>query len=195
MKAVNLYILEQDAVVAWSEAMDEVLGRRLVDTAHDKLANALREEILARFGAGLHKKWPASWQPDLQSIEQDLQQSKVSLERLAGNCRKLSERMAFALASECQVEVGKKPLSEVIRELAKRALVAPWILAHLDCLRALGNAAVHSGEGVTFTPPRLLPDDLLALLAALQRLLAFAESRYRSTTGGRSPREAQPLMR
>lgn len=179
MKAVNFYVPEEDAVAPWSKAMDDVLGRRFIDTAQNQLAGALREEILARLGTSHQEGWPAAWQPCLRDIEQDLQQPKVSLERLAGNCRKLAEYMVITVAAEDGVPLSNNVLADSIAELRRKKLVAPWILSHLDCLRVFGNAAVHTGDQVTYTPPRLTRDDLLALLASLQRMLAFAESRYR----------------
>jgi hypothetical protein len=177
MKVINFYVLEEGAIGTWSHAMDGVLGRRFIDTAQVQLAGALREEILAHLGSG-HHNWPPPWQSSLEEIERDLQQSRISLERLAGSCRRLVEHMVTTIAAEDKVALAGNRLADSIRELRKQRLVAPWILSHLDCLRELGNAAVHSGDQVTFNPPRLMQDDLLALLASLQRLLAFAAARY-----------------
>ena len=106
------------------------------------------------------------------------QESKVNLERLAGSCRKLVEHVVATIAEEDGVLLSNSMLADSITALRKRKRVAPWILSHLDCLRVFGNAAVHSQDQVTFIPPRLTQDDLLAMFVSLQRLLAFAESRY-----------------
>jgi hypothetical protein len=48
MNAVNFYLIDQPHIDEWAVAMDEVLGRKFVDTAQNELIRALRDEILAR---------------------------------------------------------------------------------------------------------------------------------------------------
>jgi hypothetical protein len=67
-------------------------------------------------------------------------------------------------------------LDERIKELRRRNKVAPWILAHFDCLRVFGNAGVHFGEQPTYHPPQLRDEDIMPILAALQRILAFVQA-------------------
>ena len=70
-------------------------------------------------------------------------------------------------------------LRSTSRELRRRKKIAPWILSYFDCLRIFGNAGVHLAGDVTYHPPRLRDDDVIAILAALQRVLAFAHNESR----------------
>lgn len=47
MHAINFYLFDEHSIDDWTFAMDDVLGRKFVDSAENQLIKALREEILA----------------------------------------------------------------------------------------------------------------------------------------------------
>ena len=174
MTAVNLYLLEADHVQTWADAMDEVLGRRFVDSAQSQMCEALRDEIMVRLAAPSPRFNANAWSTVAESLRTTLGHRKIALERVAVESRSLVECMVRALLREDGVAQPKGTLEEHINELRRRRKVAPWILSHFDGLRILGNASVHLAGEVSYHPPRLRDEDLIAILAALQRILAFA---------------------
>jgi hypothetical protein len=174
MKAVNLYLIEADLVQTWTDAMDEVLGRKFIDSAQNQMGEALRDEIMVRLGAPSRRFSAVAWTTCAENLRSTLGHRKIALERVAVESRALVECIVRTLLKEDGVQQPKGTLEEQINELRRRRKIAPWILSHFDCLRILGNAGVHLAGDVSYHPPRLREDDLIGILAALQRTLAFA---------------------
>lgn len=176
MNAINFYLINENIVDEWAVAMDDVLGRKVVDSAQSELISALRDEILARLATGWRESLPDTWQLCLDSLHHSLQQQRIPLEGVATDARKFTECVVKSLLKEQGVSLHKKSLDTSIKELRQLKQTAPWIISHFDCLRSFGNAAVHLAEDVQYKPPRLREEDLIAILASLQRVLAFAET-------------------
>jgi hypothetical protein len=177
MNAVNFYLIDQPHIDEWALAMDEVLGRKFVDTARNELIRALRDEILARLNSSPIKVPPSNVTTCLADLCETLQQRRISIDRIAIDGRKLAECIAEALLKDQGVEQPKGRLADHINELRRRKQIAPWIISYLDCLRAFGNEGIHLSDDVTYRPPRLHDDDLVPVLASLQRVIAFFETR------------------
>jgi len=173
MNAVNFYLTDSEGVKQWNTAMDEVLGRHSVDSAHRASANALRNEILSVLNGTKINMLPDSWNEVVNELRVSLQSKVIPLERVAVAARRLTE----LIVSWQLVEMGDVPkghLGPRLDALKAKKIIAPWILAHLECLKLFGNAAAHSNEDVSYDPPSLRPDDLLGLLSSLQRVLEFS---------------------
>jgi hypothetical protein len=177
MSAVNLYLMDVDALGEWSTVMDDVLGRRSVDAAQNALVAAFRAEILALLGSPQVTALPSEWQPTLASLRASLELPKIPLERIAVNARVLAEFIVVSLVAEQPNPPERSTLAQGISFLRGRNCVAPWILSHLDGLRNFGNAAAHPGVKVPYQPPTLREEDMAPLLASLHRLIQFATAR------------------
>lgn len=153
MNAVNLYLLDDTTVEAWAAAMDDVLGRKFVDTAQNELIRALRDEILARLRSGELASLPDSWRYCLDGLHQTLQQQRIPLDRVAAEGRRLVECMVESLLRDQGMAQPNGNLFQQIGELRRRNQTAPWIISHFDCLRIFGNEAVHLSEQVSYRPP------------------------------------------
>src|SRR5262249_24362986 len=146
MNAVNFYLNDQPHIDEWALAMDEVLGRKVVDTARNELIRGLREEILARLNSSPVRVSSPTMTTCLADLREALQQRRISIARIAINGRKLAESSAEALLKEQGVERPKGRLADLIGELRRRKQIAPWILSYLDCLRAFGNEGAHLSD-------------------------------------------------
>ena len=177
MNAVNFYLIDQPHIDEWALAMDEVLGRKFVDTAQNELIRALRDEILARLTANTIESPSDNLRKCLESLCETLQRQRISIDRIATDGRRLAECIAIALLKEQGIAHPKGHLADHINELRHRKQTAPWIISHLDCLRAFGNEGVHLSDEITYRPPRLRDDDLVPILASLQRVIAFFATR------------------
>jgi hypothetical protein len=186
MRSINLYLMDPETVGLWTEAMDEVLGRRFIDSAQNALVHALRDEIVVRLGNSGGRFDSAQWKACTERLSAALAHSKIPLERVAAEARALVECIVVSALRQDGVQQPKGQLDDRIKELRRRGKIAPWILAHFNCLKVFGNAAVHGGDVVTYNPPRLREDDLIPILAALQRVLAFAQA---NETSPESPSE------
>ena len=175
MKSISLYLVEPEMMGVWTNAMDEVLGRRFIDSAANAMVNALREEIVARLSGGGGLFDSEQWAECAQRLSSTLGHRKIPLEQVAAESRALVECVVVGLLRVDGSPQPKGMLDERIKELRRRGKVAPWILAHFDCLRVFGNAAVHFGEQATYHPAQLRDEDLIPILAALQRVLAFVQ--------------------
>lgn len=67
----------------------------------------------------------------------------------------------------------ERTLFEGIAELRDRGEIAPWMTNYLDALRVFGNEELHARAGAKYRPQALVSGDLVAVLGALQRVLAF----------------------
>lgn len=177
MHAINFYLFDENSIDVWTIAMDDVLGRKFVDSAQNALIRALQDEILSRLTTGWRASLPANSQLCLESLYHSLQQRRIPLERVATDARTFVECVVESLLMEQGIPQPNRSLDEGIKELRQKKRTAPWIVSHFDCLRSVGNAAVHLGESVSYQPPRLRDEDLIAILASLQRVPAFAETR------------------
>ena len=177
MSAVNLYLMDNEALAEWSTVMDDVLGRRTVDAAQNALVAAFRAELLAQLGSAQVTALPSAWQPVLTSLRTSLELPKIPLERVAVNARVLAELIVVTLAMEQPGPPARATLGSGIAFLRGRNCVAPWILSHLDGLRNFGNAAAHPGVNVPYQPPALRDEDMVPLLASLHRIIHFATER------------------
>lgn len=148
MQAVNFYLFDEKSIDEWIAAMDNVLGRKLVDSAQNDLIGALRDEILARLTTGWRASVPDPWQVCLNSLHQFLQQQRIPLERVATDARTFVECVVESLLKAQGASQLKGSLDQNIKELRNKKQTAPWIVSHFDCLRSFGNAAVHLAEAV-----------------------------------------------
>lgn len=175
MHAVNLYLVDSEAIDQWSDAMDAVLGRSFVDAAQSQLVDALRAEILARLSSCPSVAFPASWSTSLVNLQRALSHQRIALESLATDGRVFAECVVVSLLKQQGVKQPKGTFDDRINELRRRKQIAPWIVSHFDCLRSFGNAGVHLGDDVSYRPPRLHDEDLLGILCSLQRVLEFVD--------------------
>lgn len=175
MVAVNFYVLDSVLIDAWAGAMDAVLGRQFVDSAHNRLARALRDEILAQLTSGATRRLPASWAPVFERLRASLGERRIPVDRVAADGRAFAECVVTGLLKKQGVQNPKGQFAQQIQELKNKNLTAPWMLAHFNCLREFGNAGVHPLHDAPFQPPKLHEDDLVAILASLQRVLAFVQ--------------------
>ncbi|MBV9151750.1 MAG: hypothetical protein JO213_15905 [Alphaproteobacteria bacterium] len=174
MNAVNFYLIDQPHIDQWALAMDEVLGRKFVDTARNELIRALRDEILSRLNPSALDLQPTNVRTSLTELCETLRQRRISIDRIATDGRRLAESIAEALLKEQGIAQPKGHLADHIKQLWQGKQIAPWIITHLDCLRAFGNEAIHISDEVRYRPPRLHDDDLVPILASLQRVIAFS---------------------
>lgn len=173
MSAVNFYFREEAVASEWATVMDEVLGRRSVDAAQNALAGAFRAETLALLGGRRVTASRPDWQPVLAGLRESLGSAKIPIERVAVEARRLAELIVAELVSMVPNAPAKHTLAEGIAHLRRDNRVAPWILSHLDSLRHFGNAAAHTQVSAPYQPPTLREEDLLALLASLNRVIEF----------------------
>jgi hypothetical protein len=178
MNAVNFYLIDKPQIDQWALAMDEVLGRKFVDTARNELIRALRDEILARINPSTFDLQPTNVRISLTELCEILRQRQISIDRIATVGRRLAESIAEALLKEQGIAQPKGHLADHIKQLWQGKQIAPWIITHLDCLRAFGNEAVHFSDYVTYRPRRLHDDDLVPILASMQRVIAFFLTRH-----------------
>lgn len=176
MHAINFYLFDEGNIDQWTVAMDDVLGRKFVDSEQSQLIKALRDEILAHLIASWSGPLSPPWQRCIDGLQSALSQSRIPLERVATEARTLVECIVESLLLELGV-TPKGTLDNKIKALKGKDTTAPWIISHFDCLRVFGNSAVHISSQVSYQPPTLREEDLIAILASLQRVLAFAEAR------------------
>jgi hypothetical protein len=100
MNAVNFYLIDRPHINDWALAMDEVLGKKFVDTAKNELIRALREEILAHLNSNPAKISSPNMSTRLADLRETLQEPCVSIARIAINGRRLAESIAEALLKE-----------------------------------------------------------------------------------------------
>jgi hypothetical protein len=105
MNTVNFYLIDQPHIDEWALAMDEVLGRKFVDTAQNELIRALRDEILARLTANTIESPSDKLRTCVETLCETLQQQRVSIDRVATDGRRFA---------------GKRPVLDVIRGRSRR---------------------------------------------------------------------------
>jgi len=176
MSAVNFYLVNPKAIKEWNSAMDEVLGRHSVDSTKNASVSLLRNEILARLNDGASAMLPIEWSEVVTELRNSLQSKHIPIERVAVAARRLTELIVRWLLVDLG-DSAKGNLGPQLESLKSKKIVAPWIIAHLECLKHFGNAAAHSNQTVSYDPPSLRSDDLLGLLASLQRVLEFSINR------------------
>lgn len=180
MNAVNFYLIDSDALNVWDIAMDDVLGRHSIDTAQNALVSTLRSEILTLINSTRTAKLPSLWREILIGLDSSIRLKSIPIERVAVDARRFAEVLVCYLLTESTGVPPKGMLGLQLESLKGQKRVAPWIVAHLECLKSFGNAAAHSNQSVSYDPPSLREDDLVGLLASLQRVLEFALGRVES---------------
>lgn len=177
MNTVNAYVADEVTADHWNQGIETLLGRTVVSTTKDVATRALRDELITDLES-----------PDFGFDEQLLEVSreivsrlrakKISLQMLALEARRLTERIVQIICSRLGFSVDKS-LEGNINRIAKSQKVAPWIASHFHTLRILGNERAHVKEGVLYIPEKLEDGDLLVLLVALSRIAAFWRNRER----------------
>lgn len=175
MASLDLHLVEDEAVREWSETMDDVLGRHTVDAAKNRIVEALRQELLHDLGHPVFPGLPEGWEPIVEGLRDHLGRDRIRLEGIAADARRLVEAIARALIAELGLSPANPELAGLTAALRGSRRIAPWILAHFDCLRHLGNESVHA-ENAGYHPARLQEDDLVAVLASLHRVVEFAKA-------------------
>lgn len=175
--AVNFHLVNDDAIREWSPIMDDVLGRQSIDAATSGIVSALRSELIAMLSNGaLTAAWPADYKPVLTALHEKLSAQKLPLQGLATEGRRLVEVLIGEMPEAkyaTNPKGGPPSLYDCIAEVRKRQKVAPWIIAHCDCLRHIGNRESHVSTQPSYRPPELTESDLPALLSSIHRLLQF----------------------
>jgi hypothetical protein len=171
MHSVNLYLYEEDQLSEWTEAMNNVLGRRLIDSAKHEIVRALRDEILARMHASGKFKGN-DLQEVVVALENALKAEKICLQQVSAFSRALVERIVDKILNEREI-VSKNNLQQDTMTLTYNQIVAPWIATHFHSLRVFGNETLHKKTAVSYKPTALQDDDLVPILSSLSSVVVF----------------------
>lgn len=171
MHSINLYLYEEDQLEAWSEAMNSVLGRRLIDSAKHEIVRALRDEILARIHAS-GKFQGNDLKEVVVALENALKVGTICLQQVSAFSRVLVERIVDKILKERGI-ASKHNLQQDIMTLTYNEIVAPWITTHFHSLRVFGNETLHKKTTVNYRPTALHDDDLVPILSSLNSVVAF----------------------
>ena len=172
MTSVNIYLDSENTLLAWSSAMDKVLGRRLVDAAKHQVIAALRSEILVKIRES-SKFSSADFSDVITPLESALKADTICLQLVAAFGRSLVERIVSKILLVRKIP-SKNNLQQNISTLAYQEVVAPWMASHFHSLRVFGNEILHGKDKiVNFRPDRLEEEDLVAVLASICRTVTF----------------------
>jgi hypothetical protein len=175
MHTVNFYVYDvydDDHAAEWGEAMNALLGRSMVSVAGETVTQGLREELLSRIEA-----CKAVGSPELREVLVHIQDElktpgSIYPQRVAVEGRRMVEYVVHTLAANLGAP-WKGSMLEDIEALRKTDLVAPWIISYLHSLRVFGNEGVHFKGDVPYTPRKLQPGDLTAILCSISRVLNY----------------------
>ena len=161
-----------------SASIDALLRRHRSVLPETNVTDALRSDLRLHIQGMRHRfghRDARLWEEWMEMLESP---TKLESVRFAIQARKLVEVILR------RVGFDKGDLASRIRE-ASQAGVASWICSYMHLLRFLGNEFAHSQpEPGKRRPPYVEPDDLMAGLICVSRLLEFwdNEEKGRSAT-------------
>jgi O-acetyl-ADP-ribose deacetylase (regulator of RNase III) len=163
---VQFVEIDHQRAASISDAMDQHLGRVRVTLPKEQLVASLRQEVRHRLLASEDLFFNGS-----ESLRTEwlvlADQEEVRSTELGVAARKLVEALLNRLVGAGQ------PLFKRIRTLEEKGTVAPWICGYMHVLRHLGNESAHEQPTGGRRPPTVSPEDLIAGLFCVQRLLDF----------------------
>lgn len=171
MHAINLYLYDDAPLKVWSDAMDNVLGRRVIDSAKNDVVRALRDEILALIDRSKKFRQPPL-EETVKPIKDALKGKQICLQLVSAFSRRLVESIVSAILAERRIE-SRGSLVQDIQTLGYRQVVAPWIISHFHALRVFGNETLHAKGQVSYRPDSLQEDDLVSVLTSLRSVVQF----------------------
>jgi hypothetical protein len=174
-----LLIVEQDRerADAIAAALDDVLGRVSAFLPQEAFSSALRADVRSRLlrADNLFSGQSIQLRDDWLRILSDAQLRSFEL---GVHGRKLVEHLLNRLGAP------SRNLVERIRWIEQEAIAAPWICGYMNVLRHLGNESAHElPRSVQRTPASIGPQDLVAGLVCVDRLLEFWSTHNSRPTG------------
>lgn len=169
---INLCVYYGDEIKIWNDALNEILGRTVVQIEQNNAIDSLRKKLLLQ--CRFHKNGPlqSGIQPLIDILSNQMQ---IGIEHVAVYGRKLVE----AICKEVLIQHGQRidgDLMSCIERLRKGGIAAPWIISYMHNLRIFGNEEVHiRKEGKVYTPNSLNDNDFISQLSAIQAILLYWE--------------------
>ena len=170
---VQLVLLNKDEAEAFSNAMDDALGRAVERVIDHPVAEPLRLQLLEAL-----TQLPTGLRKAAEPLTDTLQSAEgLTVELVCTFARAWVEQLATHLLKEA----GVKPSGEFLRSIEKlreNGLVSPWIAGYMHTCRIMGNKSVHPPKKPpAYAPDRLMSTDLVAVMSALHALAVFASRR------------------
>lgn len=182
MEQVALHVVEGGVAAEWDGAMNSVLGRKPIDESRAEVNAALAGEIVAQ--ARALRESDSVRRRAYEGIIAALERRPMYLQQVAAAGRLAAEHVVRGLRVDAAL-TKEQTLFDGLAELRQLGRIAPWVTNYLDALRVFGNEELHARSGVKYRPASLADGDLVAILGALQRVLAFwSEYRESSQTDG-----------
>ena len=153
--------------------MNQVLGRRSIDSAKGGIVSGLRDEILALLSVSTKFIGP-EFTGEATALREVLARREIVLQQVAAFSRVFVEKILMKIQLEHQIE-RRPDLASNIQTLGYKTnqIVAPWVVNHMHALRVFGNESLHGGGAVSYRPESLKDDDLVALLTSLRSVIQF----------------------
>jgi len=171
-ETVNLFVYEEDQVPLWNQAMNEVLGREILESKNHELIKILQDQVLEQLEQLASKSHSDTFIfSTLKPLKKEIQSANPYLETILGFSRRVLEGFLKDTAQKNGLRMGKD-LRETIEQLEKRLKLAPWFKGYLDIIRIAGNNSVHYPKD-GYIPEKLKNGDLIAVYSALTNMLDF----------------------
>lgn len=172
-RTIGLVLYEQGEVEQWSEVMNAVLQRPVIEADAEQTTRILRKQLIEKLGA-----LPCPPGP-MEELRRDLhaflcKPGAVAIQEYGRFGRMLAEVVSSSICHDLGLPAEKNAFANIERIHATKR-VAPWINSYLHCLRILGNESVHSADSLQRQPRALESHDLVVLFANLQRVIEFYE--------------------
>ncbi|HRW93954.1 MAG TPA: hypothetical protein P5560_13460 [Thermotogota bacterium] len=171
-ECVNLFVFEKGEVPYWNQAMNEVLGREIIDSKNHELIEILQNQVLDgldRVATRLESE--TFFHGTIKPLRKEIQSENPYLGTIVEFSRRVLECFVNDLANRQGIRIDNC-LSNDIKKLKKEMKLAPWFSGYLDIIRIAGNNSVHYPKD-GYIPEKLKNGDLIAVYSALTNMLDF----------------------
>lgn len=165
-KAIKMVLFKENDAEIWSENLNDVLGRRTVDSREQASLNDFKHRALTTLQL-MSKKLPY-WEDTLLPLQEAVDRRDFRPEVIAAFSRKLLEVYCIEL---CNTKGGQSgSLDAALKYIRNNALLNAWEIQNLYQIRSFGNPSIHRSE--TLIGPIAMNDrDITILLINVCRLL------------------------
>jgi len=168
MNSVRLFIPELSEAESLAAQLDRILGRTSLEVAKSHVLVALIGDIVT----DLPRIRNPAVVPVANELATWLNPKQIMVSVVATVARKFVEAAVSALLADAKLKQDGD-LAQQLQSLASAKVIAYWTSAYFTALRHFGNESVHERPADGPPPGRFGERDTVALLAALQRVVAI----------------------
>lgn len=160
---IRYYVYEKGDQNKWNDAIEQTLGRSVVNATIDEQVSKLRIYLLALIYS--FPKDEAVYQDTLVPLQNALNRELISPEVVAAFGRKLAESLCEKMTGNTKVSFNVN-----LSTLKKAGNLDPFFLQCLYQIKAYGNTSIHRSNPI-YGSDTLTLDDLKILLIILKKIL------------------------